>query len=202
MPRERCKYPSSRLPNVSGAKLRMKFAHCSSIGPFACCPGCHAQWQWIDKDNKKVFSDQAPPSEIPDKNILRRPGATPAANLGRRRQRPTRRHPAATPRPPLARPRKRRQGRRRRQGTPEEKTRKAEEAEKAEAGRRGRRNRPGQVRKLQPRAKGKATWTSGMRVARVNEPGRARNHGRRATGRRAAAASSGDRVRLQVDAFA
>src|SRR3954452_20783769 len=33
-----------------------------------------AQWQWIDKDGHKVFSDQSPPAEVPAKNILRRPG--------------------------------------------------------------------------------------------------------------------------------
>jgi hypothetical protein len=37
-----------------------------------------AQWQWIDKDGRKVFSDQSPPAEIPAKNILRRPGSRSA----------------------------------------------------------------------------------------------------------------------------
>lgn len=42
---------------------------------------CLAQWQWIDKDGRKVFSDQSPPPDIPAKNILRQPGpkgASPA----------------------------------------------------------------------------------------------------------------------------
>jgi hypothetical protein len=34
-----------------------------------------AQWQWIDKDGRKVFSDQAPPPDIPAKNIIKQPGA-------------------------------------------------------------------------------------------------------------------------------
>ncbi|MBC7918900.1 MAG: DUF4124 domain-containing protein [Rhodoferax sp.] len=34
-----------------------------------------AQWQWIDKDGRKVFSDRAPPADIQDKNILKRPSA-------------------------------------------------------------------------------------------------------------------------------
>lgn len=34
-----------------------------------------AQWQWIDKDGRKVFSDRAPPPDILDKNVLKRPGA-------------------------------------------------------------------------------------------------------------------------------
>ena len=33
-----------------------------------------AQWQWLDKDGRKVFSDRAPPPEIQEKNILKRPG--------------------------------------------------------------------------------------------------------------------------------
>ena len=33
-----------------------------------------AQWQWIDKDGRKVFSDRSPPADISDKDILRRPG--------------------------------------------------------------------------------------------------------------------------------
>ncbi|MEG1735312.1 MAG: DUF4124 domain-containing protein [Comamonas sp.] len=34
-----------------------------------------AQWQWIDARGQKVFSDRAPPTDIPAKNILRQPGA-------------------------------------------------------------------------------------------------------------------------------
>ena len=33
-----------------------------------------AQWQWIDKDGRKVFSDRSPPTDIPAKNILKQPG--------------------------------------------------------------------------------------------------------------------------------
>ena len=36
--------------------------------------GVEAQWQWIEKDGRKVFSDRAPPIDIPEQNILRRPG--------------------------------------------------------------------------------------------------------------------------------
>jgi hypothetical protein len=32
-----------------------------------------AQWQWLDKDGRKVFSDLPPPADIPEKNILRKP---------------------------------------------------------------------------------------------------------------------------------
>lgn len=33
-----------------------------------------AQWQWIDGQGRKVFSDRAPSADIPAKNILRSPG--------------------------------------------------------------------------------------------------------------------------------
>lgn len=40
-----------------------------------------AQWQWMDKDGRKVFSDRSPPAEIAEKDILKRPpGATRAAS--------------------------------------------------------------------------------------------------------------------------
>ncbi|WP_298926795.1 DUF4124 domain-containing protein [uncultured Ramlibacter sp.] len=46
-----------------------------------------AQWVWLDKDGRKVYSDQSPPASIPAKSILKQPGgkamqppeATPAA---------------------------------------------------------------------------------------------------------------------------
>ncbi len=45
-----------------------------------------AQWQWIDKAGRKVFSDRPPPVDVPEKNILKQPGMsapaveTPASN--------------------------------------------------------------------------------------------------------------------------
>ena len=42
-----------------------------------------AQWQWLDKDGRKVFSDRPPPPEIPQKNILKEPGfKVPSAQQG------------------------------------------------------------------------------------------------------------------------
>jgi hypothetical protein len=32
-----------------------------------------AQWQWIDTDGRKVFSDRAPPPEVLEKSIIKRP---------------------------------------------------------------------------------------------------------------------------------
>jgi hypothetical protein len=37
-----------------------------------------AQWAWVDGNGRKIFSDRAPPTDIPAKNIFKRPGpATP-----------------------------------------------------------------------------------------------------------------------------
>lgn len=37
------------------------------------CGSAMAQWQWVDATGRKVYSDTAPPSDIPEKNILKRP---------------------------------------------------------------------------------------------------------------------------------
>ncbi|MES2976390.1 MAG: DUF4124 domain-containing protein [Pseudomonadota bacterium] len=34
-----------------------------------------AQWQWVDKTGRKVYSDRPPPSDIPEKSILKQPGS-------------------------------------------------------------------------------------------------------------------------------
>lgn len=39
------------------------------------CGTCSAQWLWIDANGTKVYSDQPPPSHIPDKNVLKRPNS-------------------------------------------------------------------------------------------------------------------------------
>ncbi len=36
--------------------------------------GASAQWAWVDKDGKKVFSDRAPAADVPEKSIVKRPG--------------------------------------------------------------------------------------------------------------------------------
>ncbi|TAG36781.1 MAG: DUF4124 domain-containing protein [Polaromonas sp.] len=41
----------------------------------------HAQWQWIEKDGRKMFSDRPPPADIQDKDILRRPQGASRASM-------------------------------------------------------------------------------------------------------------------------
>jgi hypothetical protein len=38
-----------------------------------------AQWQWLDKDGRKVFSDRGPPADIPANRVLKQPGGGQAA---------------------------------------------------------------------------------------------------------------------------
>ena len=37
----------------------------------------NAQWAWTDKDGRKVFSDRAPATDVPDQRISKRPGSGP-----------------------------------------------------------------------------------------------------------------------------
>src|SRR5689334_12636967 len=62
-----------------------------------------AQWQWVDKDGRKVFSDKMPPPDIPQERILKGPRGqmqvlAPAAAPPTATETPT----AATPAPAAA----------------------------------------------------------------------------------------------------
>lgn len=43
-------------------------------------PAAMAQWQWVDKDGRKVFSDRPPGADIPEKNIVKKPKGYGALN--------------------------------------------------------------------------------------------------------------------------
>ena len=40
-----------------------------------------AQYQWIDKDGRKIYSDRPPPADVPQKSILREPRSATRAAL-------------------------------------------------------------------------------------------------------------------------
>ncbi|MBG9386957.1 DUF4124 domain-containing protein [Caenimonas aquaedulcis] len=61
-----------------------------------------AQWQWIDKDGRKVFSDQAPPPDLPAKNILRAPSGVKGKSISMVPTEPASAASAATPPKPPA----------------------------------------------------------------------------------------------------
>lgn len=62
-------------------QIRIRFPQMSMRGlliALACATSSAsalAQWQWVDATGRKVYSDTAPPQSIPEKNILKRPGA-------------------------------------------------------------------------------------------------------------------------------
>ena len=61
-----------------------------------------AQWQWIGNDGRKVYSDRPPPSDIPAQNVLRQPGGmVPAAPNKASANRPT---PTGMPTAPTGSP--------------------------------------------------------------------------------------------------
>ena len=49
------------------------------------CGAAQAQWQWKDRAGNTVFSDRAPPLDIPARNIIKQPGnvsrSAPAADV-------------------------------------------------------------------------------------------------------------------------
>ncbi|VTU20505.1 hypothetical protein SRS16CHR_02657 [Variovorax sp. SRS16] len=143
----------------------MKIAHLLVLGVACCLPlAASAQWQWLDKDNKKVFSDQAPPPEVPDKNILRRPtGLTPRVRFSTAPAAPDAAASAASAASP-AKP----------SGVDKdlaERARKAEEAEKAQKAAEAQKVAQAKAENCTRARQGKATFDSGMRVARLNAQG-------------------------------
>jgi hypothetical protein len=125
----------------------------------ACCLAfsASAQWQWLDKDGRRVFSDRPPPADVPEKNILKRPGSrgtfAPA--------------PAAAPAPAGA------------AAAPqagvdkslEEKRKQAEAAEAAKRKEEEERNARIRAENCSRAQQAKSGIDSGARIARINEKG-------------------------------
>jgi Domain of unknown function (DUF4124) len=65
--------------------MKTKAFHILKITSLILCMGlglagaAQAQWGWTDKDGRRIFSDQAPASEVPEKNIFKRPAGSRAA---------------------------------------------------------------------------------------------------------------------------
>jgi cytoskeletal protein RodZ len=145
----------------------MKLAHLLVIGSVFLLPlGAQAQWQWIDKDNKKVFSDQPPPIDIPEKNILRRPSTAKRLNFSTPAAEGAAKDAPASPAPTTAAAKP--------SGVDkelEEKARKAEEAEKAKQAAEAQKAAQAKADNCKRAREGKATMDSGIRLARVNAQG-------------------------------
>ena len=132
--------------------------------PFA----ASAQWQWIDKDGHKVFSDRAPPAEIQDQNILKRPGGKKALPVSvSEAATPTDGEPAAAPPSVPASGAKA-------SGLDKELEAKKKQAQEAEAAKRKATEQEIAKAKIENcvRAKqAKATLDSGVRISRANAAG-------------------------------
>lgn len=76
-----CTRPDLHGPRYTRA---MKLTPLLLLGLLGCwSASASAQWMWTDAQGRKVFSDTAPPSSVPEGAILRRPGqrtAAPAAD--------------------------------------------------------------------------------------------------------------------------
>jgi hypothetical protein len=124
-----------------------------------------AQWQWIDKDGRKVFSDQSPPADVPAKNILRRPGSR-AAPVESASEAPAASAASQAAKASVAAPKL--------TGKDKDLQEKKKQAETADASKK--KALEEEVSKLKAdnceRAKrSKATYDSGVRVARMNDKG-------------------------------
>jgi len=125
-----------------------------------------AQWQWIDKDGRKVFSDRAPPPEILEKNIITRPAGrnrAPAADAPSEQPAGT----AATAQPAaVALPKP--------SGIDkdlEEKKKQAADADAAKRKAEEERIVKAKVENCARAKQGKATYESGVRISRSNAAG-------------------------------
>ena len=116
----------------------------------------NAQWQWRDKDGRKVFSDRPPPADIADKDILKRPGSRGALA-------PSAQQPPASPAAPTAQTGvdKSLEEKKKQTETAEAAKRKAEEERIARA----------KAENCARAQQAKATFDTGVRISRVNEKG-------------------------------
>jgi hypothetical protein len=118
-----------------------------------------AEWQWLDSQGRKVFSDQPPPPDVPPARILKQPGMRQAA------QAPAAAASAAAPgAEPTLRPAgkdKALEERRRQAEAADADKKKAEEAKVAEA-------RDDNCRRARAN---KLTFDSGQRIVFTNEKG-------------------------------
>lgn len=130
----------------------------------------NAQWQWLDKNGKKVFSDQAPPPDIPEKNILRRVGPPPAARstANPNVDAPPAEGAADTAAAPKAAAAPKPSGV---DKELEEKTKKAEAEAKAKQDAEAAKVAKAKADNCALARQGKATMDSGMRIAKVNAQG-------------------------------
>ena len=73
MCRTPCSQPQTATLEIMDLKINLKPVFLALAGLAFALPAA-AQWQWIDKDGHKVFSDRPPTADIKEKDILKQPG--------------------------------------------------------------------------------------------------------------------------------
>lgn len=58
--------------------FRSALVLCASLVALSASSVAFAQWGWTDKSGSRIFSDQAPSADVPDKSIFKRPGGARA----------------------------------------------------------------------------------------------------------------------------
>jgi hypothetical protein len=125
----------------------------------AFAPVCFGQWMWVDKDGRKVFSDQMPPPDVPANKILKRPGGRPAEPDAAAA--PAQAASASASAPKLAGKDKALEEKRKQAQAAEEEKKKAQEEERVKA----------RAENCERAKRAKATLDSGVRLSQVNSKG-------------------------------
>jgi hypothetical protein len=117
-----------------------------------------AQWQWIDNNGRKVYSDQSPPASIPAQNILRQPGVKGTPVVAEAAAEPAKAQASA---PKLAGKDKQLEEKKKQAETAEAEKKKAEEERVAKV----------RADNCVRAKRAKADMDSGARIARTNDKG-------------------------------
>jgi hypothetical protein len=171
---------------VSASRPWLVLALVATIGILV-SPDASAQWKWRDSGGRVTVSDTPPPRDVADKDILQRPSST----VGRRAQAasapPTGASAVvATPAPnPL-------------EAEVEARKRKVEEEQKAKQKAVQDTNAAARAENCNRAKSQLRTLEDGIRLARTNEKGRARNPRRQGPRRRDAARERDHRFGLRV----
>ncbi|WP_028602160.1 DUF4124 domain-containing protein [Ottowia thiooxydans] len=126
-----------------------------------------AQYQWVDKDGRKIYSDRAPPADVPQKSILKEPrGASRTAPRAAPESAASSTAPSAPATAPAASPAP--------SGTDkalEEKKKQAEAAEAAKKKEEEQKVTAQRAENCKRALAAKAGLDSGIRIARTNDKG-------------------------------
>lgn len=128
------------------------------------CMAAQAQWQWLDPAGRKVFSDRAPPPDVPERNILKRPGKAPAPSQVAAPDDGA--APTQSPTPPTAAPKKSELDTKL-----EEKKKQADQAEAAKRKAEEDRLAKARAENCERARRAKATLDSGVRMSTTNAKG-------------------------------